>query len=239
MIRGIKTEYKGVVFKSRLEAKWAKFFDSNGIEWEYESVRFKSGAVRYTPDFALFGRRIYVEIKPSMSYAEPKENFGMYLCQRLYPTLQVYGNPQKHVVMFPIFQKFSDAVRGLGRWPYHDFLQAFELVKSYESLIRPYSEGELDEFIIVSDLKILDNPPNKEAKLGKLETEIIQIIRKYHIGREGWPTLQRIRSYTGKTKAEWLPTEDLLKVLDSLKKGGFVEEFKEEWMRTHRYKVTS
>jgi len=35
-IKAIQTEYKGYLFRSRLEARWAVFFDACGIEYEYE-----------------------------------------------------------------------------------------------------------------------------------------------------------------------------------------------------------
>ena len=36
----IQTEYRNIVFRSRLEAKWAVFFDEMGIEWKYEPGTF-------------------------------------------------------------------------------------------------------------------------------------------------------------------------------------------------------
>ncbi len=35
-IQAIETRYKGYRFRSRLEARWAVFFDHLKIEWEYE-----------------------------------------------------------------------------------------------------------------------------------------------------------------------------------------------------------
>lgn len=61
MIRSIPTGYKGIRFRSRLEAKWAAFFDLLEWEWEYEPVDFNG----WIPDFALYGADIiYVEVKP-------------------------------------------------------------------------------------------------------------------------------------------------------------------------------
>lgn len=39
----IPTQYKGVQFRSKLEAKWAVFFDTLGIEWEYEPQGYEIG----------------------------------------------------------------------------------------------------------------------------------------------------------------------------------------------------
>lgn len=35
-IKPIQTRYKGYHFRSRLEARWAVFFDALGIAWKYE-----------------------------------------------------------------------------------------------------------------------------------------------------------------------------------------------------------
>jgi hypothetical protein len=69
MIKAIETAYKGYRFRSRLEARWAVFFDALGIEWQYEPEGFELPSGRYLPDFA-FRRPIdgvervdYTEIK--------------------------------------------------------------------------------------------------------------------------------------------------------------------------------
>lgn len=61
-IPGKETRWKGITFRSRLEAKWAVFFDLLGLEWQYEPIEL--GA--WTPDFLLRGtdRSVYVEVKP-------------------------------------------------------------------------------------------------------------------------------------------------------------------------------
>lgn len=55
-IKAIETRYKGYRFRSRLEARWAVFFDACGYQWEYEPEGFDlpSGA-KYLPDFKVFG----------------------------------------------------------------------------------------------------------------------------------------------------------------------------------------
>ena len=35
-IKAIETRYGGHLFRSRLEARWAMFFDLAGIPWQYE-----------------------------------------------------------------------------------------------------------------------------------------------------------------------------------------------------------
>lgn len=53
-IKAIETRYKGYLFRSRLEARWAVFFDALGLCWEYEPEGFDLGEDgRYLPDFRV------------------------------------------------------------------------------------------------------------------------------------------------------------------------------------------
>jgi hypothetical protein len=47
------TSYQGIRFRSRLEARWAIFFDELGIEWEFEKEAFDTKYGYYLPDFFL------------------------------------------------------------------------------------------------------------------------------------------------------------------------------------------
>ncbi|NYH13561.1 hypothetical protein [Paraburkholderia bryophila] len=54
MIKAIETKYRGYRFRSRLEARWAIFFDCMGIEWEYEVEGYDLGKSGwYLPDFRI------------------------------------------------------------------------------------------------------------------------------------------------------------------------------------------
>src|SRR5919202_5797757 len=60
----IETVYNGQRFRSRLEARWAVFFDALGVPWEYEREGFDLGEFGYyLPDFWLPRQRLWVEIK--------------------------------------------------------------------------------------------------------------------------------------------------------------------------------
>lgn len=51
-IKPIETVYNGYRFRSRLEARWAVFFDTLGIEYEYEPEGYDLGECGYyLPDF--------------------------------------------------------------------------------------------------------------------------------------------------------------------------------------------
>jgi len=66
-IKAIQTEYRGYKFRSRLEARWAVFFDTVGVAWEYEPEGYHLGDLGcYLPDFFIQGnghRGPYIEIK--------------------------------------------------------------------------------------------------------------------------------------------------------------------------------
>lgn len=81
-LKAIETEYKGYRFRSRLEARWAVFFDACGVKWEYEPEGYDLGdGMYYLPDFLLHGVTIrhdtyaencdiYVEVKGQMNDAD-------------------------------------------------------------------------------------------------------------------------------------------------------------------------
>lgn len=62
-IKAIPTRYRGVLYRSRLEARWAIFFQAAGISFEYEPERVSlGGRSSYLPDFRTNGSG-YVEVK--------------------------------------------------------------------------------------------------------------------------------------------------------------------------------
>lgn len=75
-IKAIETEYKGYKFRSRLEARWAVFFEALGFDWEYEPEGFElSNGQWYLPDFrvkSIHGFTTWYEIKPKDSVDDNK-----------------------------------------------------------------------------------------------------------------------------------------------------------------------
>lgn len=64
--QAIETEYNGYIFRSRLEARWAIFFDALGVEYQYEAEGYKGlDNVYYLPDFYLPEEDVHVEVKPT------------------------------------------------------------------------------------------------------------------------------------------------------------------------------
>ena len=77
-----ETLYKGIQFRSRLEARWAVFFDALGLKWEYEPEGYRmDDGTCYLPDFyvhdikghvgkAPHGDGIFVEVKGELGEAD-------------------------------------------------------------------------------------------------------------------------------------------------------------------------
>lgn len=66
MIKPIETEYNGYRFRSRLEARWAVYFDALGIKYEYEPEGFEVlPGIWYLPDFYFPEWDCFAEVKYS------------------------------------------------------------------------------------------------------------------------------------------------------------------------------
>lgn len=73
-IEAIRTKYNGVIFRSRLEAQWAVFWDELGVKWEYEPQMFElPDGKQYIPDFWIVDLALWVEIKPNETIAREEE----------------------------------------------------------------------------------------------------------------------------------------------------------------------
>lgn len=75
-IKVIPTEYRGQLFRSRTEARWAMFFELAGIAWEYEPEAYVGDdGTAYLPDFFLpdaspfEGGPAFFEVKPGDPHA--------------------------------------------------------------------------------------------------------------------------------------------------------------------------
>lgn len=77
-IKAIETQYKGYRFRSRLEARWAVFFDALGWEWEYEREGFELPSGRYLPDFYLPHTDCWAEVKP-FDFSEKEQQLAFEL----------------------------------------------------------------------------------------------------------------------------------------------------------------
>ena len=132
-MKPIETVYKGFKFRSRLEARWAVFFDACGVRWEYEPEGYiLPNGQYYLPDFLLHdvtfnhagyseGNDLYVEVKGKMTaedaekirqFAFPPEADGdeYWIPEKMNPLLVVGNIPAGdsiHQVKTDVFDYFG------------------------------------------------------------------------------------------------------------------------------------
>jgi hypothetical protein len=72
MITVIPTLFDGILFRSRLEARWACFYKTLGIKYSYEHEGYQGlNGIRYLPDFYIEHLDCFIEIKGQVP--NPKE----------------------------------------------------------------------------------------------------------------------------------------------------------------------
>lgn len=94
-IKPIETRYKGYRFRSRLEARWAVYFDALGVEWEYEPQGFDledEGA--YLPDFWLKTVGMWAEVKGQKFTPEEERRCSALANESGSPVLMLPGSPE-------------------------------------------------------------------------------------------------------------------------------------------------
>jgi hypothetical protein len=105
IIPAIETSYNGYKFRSRLEARWARFFDVLGVKYEYEPEGFDLSKIPhigeyldpsdtwYLPDFWLPRQGCYMEIKPLLTPVDSTAITKCYLLNSSKPVLITFGSP--------------------------------------------------------------------------------------------------------------------------------------------------
>ena len=76
IIKSHPTFYQGVRFRSRLEARWACFFDQAGWQWEYEPIDLQGWTPTFRVEFPCShsecpaSHSLLVEVKPYYSISD-------------------------------------------------------------------------------------------------------------------------------------------------------------------------
>jgi hypothetical protein len=95
-IKAIDTEYKGYLFRSRLEARWAVFLDALKVAWEYEKEGYDLGeAGWYLPDFWLPELNCWAEIKPDEPSKEDRAKMKALVMETKIPVVLFVGTPDE------------------------------------------------------------------------------------------------------------------------------------------------
>lgn len=94
-MKALETIYRGYRFRSRLEARWAVFFDTLGVRYDYEPEGFDLGdGLCYLPDFWLSSVRMWAEVK-ALPFTEEEATKAKRLARASgYPVLRLVGPPR-------------------------------------------------------------------------------------------------------------------------------------------------
>jgi hypothetical protein len=120
--KAIETIYRGYRFRSRLEARYAVFFDALDLPFEYEKEGFTlEDGTKYLPDFWLPTLKLWVEIKGELDFIEKTvsecSTFASSKVEKLYsfpaldlmrrfrgcqpwPIALIVGQPGEHSIWF-------------------------------------------------------------------------------------------------------------------------------------------
>jgi len=153
-LKAIETHYNGYRFRSRLEARWAVFFDSYGIEYEYELEGFElENKLRYLPDFYLPTLNVYVEVKPNrrFSFTELKK-IDAFALDGDNNLLLIMGSPTKEVMV--LINRCSTA-------PLYEYIDENEYGLSEDEIVQEYI-GNAEDFSLVEFNR---NPLNNSLAL--------------------------------------------------------------------------
>lgn len=113
--QAIPTHYGRCHFRSRLEARWAVFFDTLDLPWEYEREGYELPSGRYLPDFWLPLVNMWAEVKPEkLNGAEQTKAIELAIATRA-PVLCLEGLPEN---------------RPYGAWECFDHAGEIAVVKS-------------------------------------------------------------------------------------------------------------
>ena len=120
-IPSTETEYKGIKFRSKMEAYWASYWDCLGIKWDYEPAAFDVQTSKldfgdykgtYLPDFFLENAHgyytdspgLWVEVKNPAAYAkETRDIVGKVeglIKNTGYPLLILPGSPWNIIELY-------------------------------------------------------------------------------------------------------------------------------------------
>lgn len=177
MIQAIETVYNGYRFRSRLEARWAVFFDAAGIKYQYEPEGYKlSDGRMYLPDFYLPEADTHIEVKADTPSAIP----DVERCA----SMILWGGPIKRIVFlsdipgpcdgglwhFPCLFCFDGNV-AVGWYFFSDFTPCGHV--SSASYPRPFSLCEDDKIWVnhyrpIEDSFSLRARSDQELRFGRI-----------------------------------------------------------------------
>lgn len=181
MIKAIETVYNGYRFRSRLEARWAVFFDTLGVKYEYEHEGFDLGhGQRYLPDFHFstmqfiiygsdgwlkFEAETYLEVKPIAELSKPDTNKMVQFAKSYLPDsclLVCFGDPLRRNAHF-----LGGDANGWVFAPLLPMSDSGGMFWAIESRFRKFTDSFLDEWASVNPGVVAAMRAARQERFGK------------------------------------------------------------------------
>jgi len=144
VIKPIETEYNGYKFRSRLEARWAVFFDEMNIKYEYELEGFElPNKIRYLPDFYLPEMDVYVEVKPSFELMTERDIKKINEFSKSKRLLLIAGDPFNHA-LYLIHDKTGWNISGVMGTMGESIQKQFEYTLIYSDCAVEFGNNPFD-----------------------------------------------------------------------------------------------
>jgi len=143
-VKPIETYFNGNRFRSRLEARWALFFNEISVRYEYELEGYELGAIgRYLPDFFLprFESGLWVEIKLEAADFE-LEKIMLVADASGHPFIMLDGTPapRSYNTYFPEISEIQPCIwhikylpGGMNEWEYRLFVMPGSEQETYNA----------------------------------------------------------------------------------------------------------
>src|SRR5919112_3049565 len=117
--KSYQTRYRGCHFRSRLEARWAVFFDTLDVPWEDEPKDFNLGDLgRYLPDFRLPWQEFWVEVKGAAPSVEEASK-AQALANQTGESVMIFEGSQFEPPRFDPAAPQGQGIRGTVFWRFY------------------------------------------------------------------------------------------------------------------------
>lgn len=117
----IRTKYNGILFRSRLEARWAVAFEEFQIDYVYEMEGFELKSGPYLPDFWLPQVNMWAEVKPK-EFERPEISKCHLLAQHTgYPCLMLDGAYPQAINYWAALNRNEKDPKDIESW-FSDFI---------------------------------------------------------------------------------------------------------------------
>lgn len=176
-IKAIDTDYNGYKFRSRLEARWAVFFDNLNINYEYEKEGFElHNGIKYLPDFYLNEMDIYVEVKPSfdlLTLDEIRKIF--YYIDSGNALFLIIGTPTKHnfYILHPNIYNYDEFINQMSDYgeSHSKYLESYlmDTESEVDIILSPITKNYTLGYLSNSNLEYHKNNALLKAKMARFE----------------------------------------------------------------------